>query len=65
MLSVNLALDRRVYIAVGAVDAADVIAAVLLGELFRTAFVLTFRQFISLSNFESPVKFTAVIAPEQ
>lgn len=35
MLSVNLALDRRVYIAVGAVDAADVIAAVLLGELFR------------------------------
>ncbi|MBD9212177.1 MAG: hypothetical protein ACLUSB_08405 [Acutalibacteraceae bacterium] len=28
MLSVNLALDRRVYIAVGAVDAADVIAAV-------------------------------------
>lgn len=35
MPSVNLALDRRVYIAVGAVDAADVIAAVLLGELFR------------------------------
>lgn len=35
MLSVNLALDRRVYIAVDAVDAADVIAAVLLGELFR------------------------------
>lgn len=35
MLSVNLALDRRVYIAVGAVDAANVIAAVLLGELFR------------------------------
>ena len=35
MLSVNLALDRRVYIAVGAVNAADVIAAVLLGELFR------------------------------
>ena len=35
MLSVNLALDRRVYIAVGAVDAADVIPAVLLGELFR------------------------------
>lgn len=28
MLSVNLALDRRVYIAVDAVDAADVIAAV-------------------------------------
>lgn len=28
MLSVNLALDGRVYIAVGAVDAADVIAAV-------------------------------------
>ena len=28
MLSVNLALDRRVYIAVGAADAADVIAAV-------------------------------------
>lgn len=28
MLSVNLALDRRVYIAVSAVDAADVIAAV-------------------------------------
>lgn len=35
MLSVNLALDRRVYIAVGAVDAADVIAAVYPGELFR------------------------------
>lgn len=34
MLSVNLALDRRVYIAVGAVDAADMITAVLLGELF-------------------------------
>lgn len=35
MLSVNLALDRRVYIAVGAVDAADVVAAVLPDELFR------------------------------
>ena len=65
MLSVNLALDGRVYIAVGAVDAADMVAAVLLGELFRRGIRPDPQAVISLSNFESPVKFTAVIAPEQ
>lgn len=65
MLSVNLTLDRRVYIAVGAVDAAMWLLPYFPMNSFGMAFVLTFRQFISLSNFESPVKFTAVIAPEQ
>ena len=65
MLSVNLALDRRVYIAVGAVDAADVIAAVLLGELFRHGIRPDLQAVHFIVNFKSPVKFTAVIAPEQ